>query len=219
MMTTRSGLAVLVAAPLLTACLSQYEYADAPDSAGLVITLAGAPVAGADVSYARLDDPETTQTGDDGRFELAARMGERRRSFAPGGVHADSALVLARAPGLADGWASATFINGLGRPDAEHEVLVVMLDADAPEPGLAALAQDCLRRPEQRHALALAEWAGGLDPDAPPAWLTPPRARSLDEHLRMTLSSGAVTACEASSQLYQEIRQGAGVLIDIGTAG
>ncbi|MCH8488509.1 MAG: carboxypeptidase-like regulatory domain-containing protein [Oceanicaulis sp.] len=219
MMTIRSGLAALLAAPLLTACLSQHEYAEAPDSAGLVITLDGAPVAGAQVSYPGLEDAETVQADAEGRFQLAARMGERRRMVGPGGVFADSALVRARAPGLSDGWASATFINGLDRPEAENEVLVVMLEADAPGPGLTALAQDCLQRPEQRHALALAEWAGGLDREAAPDWLTPERARWLDEHLRMTLSSGAVSACGESSQLYQNIRESTGPLIDIGRDG
>lgn len=219
MIHSRSALAGLLAAPLLAGCLSQHEYALAPDSAGQVITLSGAPVAGAQVSYPGLEEPQTVETGEDGRFELEARMGERRRLIAPGGVFAESTPVRARAPGLADGWASATFINGLGRPEAENEVLVVMLDAHAPAPALAALAGDCLERPDQRHALALADWAGGLDRASPPDWLTPERARWLDDHLRMTLSSGAVSACEDSSRIYQEIRDSAGPLIDIGRAG
>lgn len=223
MMATRSGLAALLAVPVLTGCLSEHEYAQAPGSAGLVITLAEAPVAGAQVMYPALDDPETAQTGDDGRFELAARMGERRRLIAPGGVFADSTLVRARAPGMADGWASATFINGLGQAHAEDEVLVVMLDADAdtgtPALALSALAQDCLDRPEQRHALALAAWAGGLDRAEAPGWLTASRARSLDEHLRLTLNSGAVAACEDASQLHQGIRQGSDVLGAVGRSG
>lgn len=216
MMPIRSGLAALMAAPLLTACLSQHEYALAPDSAGLVITLAGAPVAGAQVSYRGLDDPQTVETGEDGRFELEARMGERRRLIAPGGVFAETTLVRARAPGMADGWSSAAFINGLGRPEAEHEVLVVMLDPDAPAPELAARAQDCLQQPVQRHALALAGWAGGLDPEAAPDWLTPARARALDEHLGAALPSGAVRECADSSALYEDIRQSTDVLAGIG---
>lgn len=218
MMTTRPALAALMAAPVLAGCLSQHEYAEAPDSAGLVITLAGAPVSGAQVSYHGLDDPQTVDTGEDGRFELDARMGERRRLIAPGGVFAETTLVRARAPGLADGWSSAAFINGLGRPEAQHEVLVVMLDPDALAPELAARAQDCLQLPVQRHALALAGWAGGLDPDAAPDWLTPARARALDEHLGAALPSGAVRECADSSALYQDIRQSTDVLADIGCA-
>ncbi len=216
MTTTRSGLALLLAAPLLTGCLSQHEYALAPNSAGLVIDIDGAPVAGAQVRYDALEDAPSVRTGPDGAFALDARMGERRRIFGVGGVFADSALVRVGAPGMPDGWGHAFFINGLGEPDANTDVLVVVMGEDELAPEIAAVTADCLERHVQRHALALTVWAGGLDPDAPPAWLTPARARYLYEHLGAALTSGAVLQCADSYAVHDTLYPRRRVLFDIG---
>ena len=205
---TGKMMAALVAGACLTACVTQREHVIAPEARGIVIDAStGTAVAGAQVIYADVGAIAPTVTAPDGTFALPGLTDKRTIVAMPmGGVYRDSTLVLARAADLADGYASAAFINGGQPAEALYRVVVVMFARDAADTPLHGLMQDCLKGPAQDHALHLAAYVAGIDPDSPPGWFDAQTAEALDEHLRLVLPLSGFMACERREEAYEMFR-------------
>ena len=199
---------MLVAGACLTACVTQREHVIAPETQGIVIDASsGNPVSGAQVRYEEVTAIASTVTAQDGTFALPGLTDKRTIVAMPmGGVYRDSALVLASAPGLADGYASAAFINGGQPAEALYRVVLVMFPQDADKTPLHGLMQDCLQGAAQDHALHLSAYVAGLDPQNPPGWLDAQTAEALDEHLTLTLPSSGFMACGRWEEAYEMFR-------------
>lgn len=212
---------VLIACLCLTACITQREHVLAPVASGVVINAGtGKPVDGALVRYAGLEAAKPFETGPDGRFTLYGRTDKRTIVALPvSGVFRDRIPVLASAPDMADGYASAAFING-GRPaQALYNVTVLMFPADAEKTPLHGLMSDCIDGPEQDHALHLADYAAGFDPGNPPEWLDEDAAEALYEHLRYAVPSSSLQSCEQMSPAYEMLRTQTEPLRTFGQSG
>jgi hypothetical protein len=120
---------------------------------------------------------------------------------------------------MADGYASAAFING-GRPaQALYNVTVLMFQADAEKTTLHGLMRDCIEGPEQDHALHLAGYAAGIDPRSPPEWLDQDAAEALYEHLRYAVPSSSLRPCEQMTAAYEMLRTQTEPLRTFGQSG
>jgi hypothetical protein len=159
------------------------------------------------VRYAELERAKPFKTGPDGRFTLEGRTDKRTIVALPlGGVFRDRAPVLVSAPDMADGYASADFING-GKPaQALYKVTVLMFPADAGQTALHTLTRDCIEGSEQDHALHLADYAAGIDPGSPPEWLDQDAAEALHEHLWLTLPASGFRPCGQMTDAYEMFR-------------
>lgn len=200
--------AALVAGICLTACITQREQVLAPDASGIVI-FAGddQPVDGAQVRYVGAEGLASAVTRPDGSFKLQGLTEKRTIVAMPmGGVFRDSTLVKVSAPGLADAYASAAFINGGQAAQALYRVVVLMFPADAPDTPLHSLMRDCIAVPEQDHALHLAGYVAAIDPENPPDWFDENTAEAISEHLRLALPSSAFLPCEQMSEAYEMFR-------------
>lgn len=199
---------VLIACLCLTACITQREHVLAPVAHGVVINAeTGKPVDGALVRYAELEGAKPFRTGPDGRFTLDGRTDKRTTVALPvSGVFRDRTPVLVSAPAMADGYASAAFINR-GRPaQALYNVTVLLFPADAEKTPLHGLMRDCIEGPEQDHALHLAGYAAGIDPRSSPDWLDQDAAEALYEHLRYAVPSSSLLSCEQMTIAYEMLR-------------
>jgi len=203
------GLAALAACLGLTACITQSDVVLAPDTRGVVIHAGtGQPVERAQVRHAGLADGPTVVTGADGGFTLEGRTQSRLILTHPmGGVFRDARQVRVSAPGLADGYATAGFVNSwMGGPGRTlYAVPVLMFPADAGETPLHALMRDCIQRPDQHHAVHLAAYVGRLDRDSPPDWMDADAVEGLIEHLDRVLPFAGFDACaqgEAARTLF-----------------
>ncbi|MBA4001547.1 carboxypeptidase-like regulatory domain-containing protein [Brevundimonas sp.] len=203
------GLAALVACLGLTACITQSDGVLAPDTRGVVIHAGtGQPVEGAQVRHARPDDGPTVVTGADGGFTLEGRTRRRLILTHPlgGGVFRDARQVRVSAPGLADGYATAGFVNSWSGPGPTlYVVPVLMFPADADETPLHALMRDCIQRPDQHHAVHVAAYMGRLDRHSPPDWMDADAVEGLIEHLDRVLPFSGFDACaqgEAARALF-----------------
>ena len=198
-------LAVLVACLGLAACLTQRDVVLAPDTRGVVIH-AGAdqPVEGAQVRHASLDGGPTVVTGADGRFTLDGRIHRRMVLVVPlGGVYRDARQVRVSAPGLADGYATAGFVDdGQGPARTLYAVPVLMFPAEAAETPLHALMRDCLQGPDQHHAVHVAAYVAALDPAHPPDWMDADAVEALIEHLDRVLPRSGFAACAQGDAAY-----------------
>jgi len=204
----RKSSVVLMAGLCLTACITQREHVLAPVASGVVINAGtGKPVEGALVRYAELEGAKPFKTGPDGRFTLEGRTDKRTIVAMPlGGVFRDRTPVLVSAPDMADGYASADFING-GKPaQALYNVTVLMFPADAVKTPLHGLMRDCIEGPEQDHALYLADYAAGIDPGSPPEWLDEEAAEGLYEHVRYAVPASGFRPCEQMTAAYEMFR-------------
>ncbi|MDP3378534.1 MAG: carboxypeptidase-like regulatory domain-containing protein [Brevundimonas sp.] len=204
----------------LAACVTRQDHVLAPAAEGLVIdTATGQPIAGAEVRYVELGSATPIMTDAEGAFTLEGRTERRTRVVLPvSGVYRDSAMVQASAPGLADGYATAGFINGLGPEAALYPVIVLMFPADAPETPLHALMQDCVEGPRQHHALQMVAYVAGLDAADPPPWLNPDTAEGLDEHLGRVLPSSGFQKCARMSEAWALYKSQTAVLWTVRTA-
>lgn len=200
--------AIAAACLCLTACVTRREFVVAPETGGVVIDAeTGAPVAGAEVRFAGVDAIAATVTGADGRFALPGLTEKRTIVAMPvGGVYRDAARVQASAPGRAEAFATAAFIQAGQPAGALYRVTVLMFPADAAETKLHVLTQDCVAGPVQDHALHLSGYVAGIDPTAPPDWLDAGTAAALDEHLRLSLPSSGFMACAQMSEAYELFR-------------
>lgn len=201
-------MAMLVAGVCLTACVTQREHLIAPGTHGIVIDASsGNPVSGAQVRYVDVNAIAPAVTAQDGTFALPGLTDKRTIVAMPmGGVYRDSALVLASAPGMADGYASAAFINGGQPAEALYRVVLVMFAQDADETPLHGLMQDCRQGAAQDHALHLSAYVAGLDPQNPPGWFDAQTAEALDEHLTLTLPSSGFMGCGRWEEAYEMFR-------------
>lgn len=202
------SLAALIACLCLTACVTQREHVLAPAASGIVLDAGtGMPVEGAQVRYAGVDAVAPFTTGADGRFTLQGRTEKRTIVALPmGGVFRSTTQVQVSAPGRAEGYARAAFIDGGMPAKALYPVTVLMFPADAGETPLHDLMRDCTEGGEQEHALQLAGHVAGIDPDSPPAWLDEGAAEALDEHLRHALPSSGFQSCERMTEAYAMFR-------------
>jgi hypothetical protein len=192
--------AVAIACLCLTACVTRREFVLAPEASGIVIDAAtGMPVEGAVVRHAGFEAVAPVVTGADGRFTLEGRIEKRTIVALPmGGLFREFSLVQVAAPGMADGYASASFPSGLniGRPpQARPEVQVLMFAADAADTPLHELMRDCIDTPEQAHALHIAGLAAGIDPESPPGWFGEDTSFALIDHLNETLPYDTFRSC------------------------
>jgi hypothetical protein len=198
----------VIACLCLTGCITKREHVLAPSTAGVVINAeTGKPVKDAQVRYVGLEGSASVITGPDGRFTLEGLTDNRTIVALPvSGVFRDATTVRASAPDMAEGYASAAFING-GKPaQALYNVTVLMFPADAGQTALHALTRDCIEGPEQDHALHLAAYAGGIDPGSPPEWLDQDAAEALHEHLWLTLPASGFRPCEQMTAAYEMFR-------------
>ena len=217
----RKSSVVLIACLCLTACITQREHVLAPVASGVVINAGtGKPVDGALVRYAGLEAAKPFKTGPDGRFTLEGRTDKRTIVALPvSGVFRDRTPVLVSAPDMADGYASAAFING-GRPaQALYNVTVLMFPADAEKTPLHGLMRDCIEGPEQDHALHLADYAASFDPGNRPEWLDEDAAEALYEHLRYAVPSSSLQSCEQMTAAYEMLRTQTEPLRTFGQSG
>jgi hypothetical protein len=201
----------------LTACITRRDQVLAPDARGFVIhARTGQPVEGARVRFAGLDATPTAITAADGAFTLDGRTRSRLTIANPlGGLHRDSTPIQISAPGLADAYASAGFING-GRPTRTlYSVPVLMFPVDAPETPLHALTRDCLVGPQRHHALHLVGSIAGIDPNRPPDWLNGGTAEALRDHLSRVLPYEDFRACEQADQAWALYRTARAPLEDV----
>jgi hypothetical protein len=195
----------LMACLCLTACISQREHVLAPDARGIVIdALQNQPVQGATVRYPEVGALAPAITDAEGGFTLPGLTDKRMIVALPmGGIYRSLTEVRVSATGLADGYASAAFING-GRPaKAVYRIVVLMFPAAAAETPLHELMRDCVEGPEQDHALHLAGYVSTLDPKNPPVWFDEETPEALLEHLRHALPSSGFMACERMSEAYE----------------
>jgi len=217
----RKSSVVLIACLCLTACITQREHVLAPVASGVVINAGtGKPVDEALVRYAGLEAAKPFKTGPDGRFTLEGRTDKRTIVALPvSGVFRDRTPVLVSAPDMADGYASAAFING-GRPaQALYNVTVLMFPADAEKTPLHGLMRDCIEGPEQDHALHLADYAASFDPGNRPEWLDEDAAEALYEHLRYAVPSSSLQSCEQMRPAYEMLRAKTEPLRTFGQSG
>lgn len=200
--------ATAVACLGLSGCIQAREHVLAPSAAGRVIDVStGKPVTGALVSYAGLEAAGRAETGPDGTFFLEGYAEKRVGVILPvSGVFRDAATVLASAPGMLEGYASAAFINGDKPAEALHAVTVVLFPADAGKTPLHALTEDCIEAGQQEHAVSLAGYIGGLDPRSPPQWLDQDVAEALYEHLWLTLPASGFQECSEMTAAYELFR-------------
>ena len=213
--------AALIACLCVTACITRREHVLAPVASGVVINAGtGKPVDGALVRYAGLEGAKPFETGPDGRFRLEGRTDKRMIVMLPvGGMFRDATQVLVSAPDMADGYASAAFING-GRPvQALYKITVLIFPADAEETPLRTLTRDCINGPEPEHALHLAAYAAGIDPESPPQWLDRSTAEALHEHLWRTLPASGFQRCEKMTAAYEMFRTQTERLQEIARSG
>lgn len=201
-------MAALLAGACLTACVTQREHVLAPETHGIVIdAVTGRAVPGAQVRYVDVEAITPAVTAQDGTFALPGLTDKRTIVAMPvGGVYRDSTLVLASTPDLADGYASAAFINGGQPAEALYRIVLLMFAQDAEETPLHGLMQDCLEGPAQDHALYLSAYVAGLDPENPPVWFDKQTAEALDEHLRLILPSSGFMACGRWEEAYEMFR-------------
>lgn len=201
-------MAALMAAACLTACVTQREHVLAPETRGIVIDAStGKAVSGAQVRFVEVAAIAPAVTTLDGAFDLPGLTDKRTIIAMPmGGIYRDSSLVLASAPDLSDGYASAAFINGGQPAEAIYRVVVVMFAEDAAETALHRLMKDCLEGPAQEHALHLSAYVAGIDPKNPPGWFDARTAEALDEHLRLMLPSSGFMTCERWDEAYEMFR-------------
>lgn len=199
--------ATLFACLFLSACITQREFVLEPESAGLVIHAeTGRPVPGAQVRYAHLPQAMPVLADAAGRFALSGRTQVRTILAMPmGGVFAQSVVVQASAPGLAEGYASAVFINGLGPNRAHYPVPILLFPKDLRDNPLHALTRDCLPHAEQRHALQLADHLAAIAPTNPPGWMTADVAQALSEHLQDVLPASSFADCAQRDEAYAAI--------------
>lgn len=200
------SLTALVACLGLTACITQSDVILAPDTRGVVIHAGtGQPVEGAQVRHAGLADAPTVVTGADGGFTLEGRTQRRLILTHPlGGVFRDARQVRVSAPGLADGYATAGFINiWTGGPGQTlYAVPVLMFPADAGETPLHALMRDCIQRPDQHHAVHVAAYVAVLDRASPPDWMDADAVKALTEHLNRVWPRSDLVACAQGEAAY-----------------
>ncbi|ABI75405.1 hypothetical protein HNE_0233 [Hyphomonas neptunium ATCC 15444] len=197
--------AAMIACLCLSACITQREHVLAPDAWGIVIDARqGQPVQGAQVRYPEVGALAPVMTDTDGGFTLPGLTDKRTIVALPmGGVYRSLTEVRVSASGLADGYASAAFING-GRPAKTiYRVVVLMFPADAAETPLHELMRDCVDGPEQDHALHLADYVSALDPENPPVWFDEETPEALLEHLHNALPSSGFMACERMNEAYE----------------
>lgn len=209
--------AAVVICLCLTGCVTRREQVLAPDATGVVIHAeTGRPVEGAHVRYASPVEVEGAQaryagprdaptvlTRPDGQFSLGGRTRTRLiLAFPIGGVYRDAKWVRVSAPGMADGYASAGFVNRGGPARAIYRVPVLLFPADAAETPLHALMRDCIRHPQQHHALRLATHVAAIDPDNPPTWMDEGAAEAVGEHLQRVLPQSDFRDCAQGAQAY-----------------
>lgn len=206
--------AALIACLCLSACITQREVVLAPDARGMVIDVwQGLPVDGAQVRYSEIEELAAVVTAADGSFTLSGLTEKRTRVALPmGGVYRSRTEVRVSAPGLADGYASAVFINAGQPPQALYRVAVLMFPADAAQTPLHELMRDCVEGPEQDRALHLAGYVSTLDPENPPAWFDEQTPKALLEHLRHTLPFSGFMACEREREAYEMFKAQTGPL-------
>lgn len=193
-----------VACLCLTACVTRREFVVAPETGGVVIDAeTGAPVDGAKVRFVGVDAIAAVVTGPDGRFALPGLKEKRTIVAVPmGGVYRSAALVKAWAPGRAEAFASAAFIQGGQRAGALYGVTLLMFPADTATTPLHELMRDCAAGPVQDHALHLSGYLAGVDPAGPPDWLDTDTAAALEEHMRLSLPSSGFMGCAQMSEAY-----------------
>ncbi|MFN7180719.1 carboxypeptidase-like regulatory domain-containing protein [Hyphomonas sp.] len=197
-----------VACLYLTACVTRREFVVAPETGGVVIDAeTGAPVEGAEVRFGGVDAIASVVTGPDGRFALPGLKEKRTIVAMPmGGVFRDAARVQASAPGRAEAFATAAFIQG-GRPaSALYRVTVLMFPEDAAETALHALMRECTEGAEQAHALQFAGYVSGIDPANPPGWLDEDTVQALQEHLSLALPASGFQSCAQMNEAYALFR-------------
>jgi hypothetical protein len=192
----------------LTACVTRREFVVAPETGGVVIDAeTGAPVEGAEVRFVGVDAIAAVMTGPDGRFALPGLTEKRTIVAMPmGGVFRSSTPVQASAPGRAEAFATAAFIQGGQPARALYRVTVLMFPPDAGETPLHALMSDCTAGAEHEHALQLAGYAAGTDPESPPAWLDADAVEALQEHLSLALPATGFQACARMTEAYAMFR-------------
>lgn len=214
------SLAVWGACLCLTACVTQREIVLAPEASGIVLDAeTGMPVEGAEVRYVGIDTIAAVTTGADGRFALPGRTEVRTIVVMPvGGVFRDSTLVQTTASGRAEAFASAAYIQSGQPAQALYRVTVLMFAADAGETPLHDLMRDCIKGDEQEHALQLAGYVAGIDPENPPAWLDEEALEALQEHLGLALPSAGFQSCERMNEAYAMFRAQTQPLEAIATA-
>lgn len=197
-----------VACLCLTACVTRREFVVAPETGGVVIDAeTGAPVEGAEVRFGGVDAIAAVVTGADGRFALPGLTEKRTIVAIPmGGIFRDAARVQASAPGRAEAFATAAFIQGGQPASALYPLAVLMFPDDAGETPLHALMSDCTAGVEQKHALQLVDYISGIDPESPPAWLDGDAVEALQEHLQRALPSPGFRSCAQMNEAYAMFR-------------
>lgn len=206
--------ALVIASLCLTACVTRRDFVVAPETVGVVLDAkTGARVEGAEVRFVGVDAIAATVTGKDGSFTLPGLSENRTIVAVPmGGVYRDAARVRASAPGRAEAFATAAFIQGGQPAPAIYRVTLLMFPQDTPETPLHALTEDCFQSPEQDHALLLSGFVADIDPQNPPGWLDLDAAQALKEHLSLVLSSSGFQACAKMNEAYALFRSQLGPL-------
>lgn len=206
--------AVALACLSLTACVTRREFVVAPETGGVVIDAeTGAPVEGAEVRFAGVDAIAATVTGVDGRFALPGLTEKRTIVAMPvGGVFRSSTPVQASAPGRAEAFATAAFIQAGQPAGALYRVTVLMFPPDAGETPLHALMSDCTAGEGQEHALQLVGYVSGIDPANPPVWMDEEAVEALREHLQRALPSSGFRSCAQMNEAYALFRAQMGPL-------